>query len=119
MRRPIPSAHAYTGGNGATPLSFFEPMQSSLMSSEETMDTEDELDGESTDGPWTLSAQRGILRCNNTRQRLESAIFNAVSLGQWELAQALFTTLAREDATGRENARELLKLLIMETSNFW
>lgn len=86
------------------------------MSSEETMDAED---GESTDGRWILSAQRGVLRCTNSRQRLESAIFNAVSLGQWEVAQAFFTALAREDATGRENARELLKLLIMEASNFW
>lgn len=85
----------------------------------EAEETEDEPHGDSTDGPWTLSVQKGVLRCTNARQKLESAIFNAVSLGQWEVAQAHFTALARGDAAGRDNARELLKLLIMEASNFW
>ena len=78
-----------------------------------------EREGESVDGPWSLAVQQGVLRCTNARQKLESAIFNAVSLGQWEAAQAHFATLARGEAAGRENARELLKLLVMESSNFW
>lgn len=83
------------------------------------MDAEDGPEGDSMGGQGTLSAHRDILRCRNTRQRLESAIFNAVSLGQWEVAQAFFAALARDDTAGRDNARELLKLLIMEASNFW
>lgn len=69
--------------------------------------------------PWPEVRQKDVLRCTNTRQKLESAIFNAISLGQWELAQAHFAALARSDAAARESARELLKLVVMEASNFW
>ena len=74
---------------------------------------------------WTLSNPKDVLRCTDTSQKLESAIFNAVSLGQWEIARAHFVSFARgrvgvgSDAVCRENARELLKLLAMEASNFW
>ena len=61
-----------------------------------------------------------VLRCTKTAQKLESAAFNAVSLGQWESAQAYFNTMVRgEEGASRENAKELLKLLIMEASSFW
>ena len=69
--------------------------------------------------PRTLPAQKSVLHCTNTTQKLESAIFNALSLGQWEIAQAHFAALSRGDSATRENAREMLKLLIMEASNFW
>ena len=73
---------------------------------------------------WT-EGRRSVLHCSDTPQKLESAIFNAVSLGQWELSRALFSQLAGQcreggEGGGREDsARELLKLLIMEASSFW
>lgn len=79
-----------------------------------------EAERDSADGPWPPAVKKDVLRCTNTSQKLESAIFNAISLGQWETAQAHFATLARWDGgRSRENAKELLKLLIMEASNFW
>lgn len=59
-----------------------------------------------------------ILQCRDTNKKLESAIFNNVSLGQWEAARAHFAYLAREPSS-RENAKELLKILILEPVNFW
>ena len=79
--------------------------------------------GETADADGSRT-ERAVLRCSSARQRLESAVFNAVSLGQWEVAGALFAELAGGHAgsgghsEGRENARELLKLIIMESSNF-
>lgn len=74
------------------------------------------------DAAWSRNS---ILCCSDTQQKLESAVFNAVSLGQWEVARGLLAELARRssnysrDHDDGENARELLKLLIMESSNSW
>ena len=73
----------------------------------------------------SVPAGKSILCSSNTQQKLESAVFNAVSLGQWEVARGILAELARtrpnhsRDHDGGENARELLKLLIMEASNSW
>ena len=61
-----------------------------------------------------------VLRCRDTYKRLESSVFNAVSLGQWESARASLSCLAISDeASVRVTARELLKVLILEASNHW
>ena len=68
-----------------------------------------------------LAADSGsVLRCRNTQQKLESLIFNSVSLGQWETARASFQCLSVSQETGvRENAKELLKMLLLEAAKFW
>ena len=79
-------------------------------------------DTDMEDAVWS---RKSALCCSDTQQKLESAVFNAVSLGQWEIARGLLAELARRssnysrDHDGGENARELLKLLIMESSNSW
>ena len=60
----------------------------------------------------------GILRCRDLARKLESSIFNSVSLGEWEAARASFACLAADPASG-ENAKELLKILVVESANFW
>ena len=69
-------------------------------------------------GPEEEEEGLGVLRCNDTGKKLESAVFNYVSLGQWEAARANFTVLASDPAS-RENAKELLKILILDSSNHW
>ena len=60
------------------------------------------------------------LRSTDTFKKLESTIFNSISLGQWELARASFKCLALSgDANVQDTARELLKILILEASNYW
>ena len=61
---------------------------------------------------------RGVLRCSDTAKKLESAAFNYVSLGQWEAARASFAVLASEPES-RENAKELLKILILDSASHW
>lgn len=65
-------------------------------------------------------AGTALLQCSDKVKKLESSVFNNVSLGQWEVARASLTQLAAaEDQTTRENARELLKILIVEAANYW
>ncbi len=71
--------------------------------------------GERGGSEWEASL---ALRCRDADKKLESAIFNCVSLGQWETARAHFSCLAGEPSS-RENAKELLKILILESSSFW
>ena len=79
-----------------------------------------ETEQENSDAARLGSVAGNVLRCTKTAQKLESAAFNAVSLGQWESAQAYFNTLVSgQEGASRENAKELLKLLIMESSSFW
>ena len=59
-----------------------------------------------------------VLRCDERRKTLESSIFNHVSLGQWEAARACLSSLSA-DAAGWENARELLKILVLESATYW
>lgn len=68
----------------------------------------------------TADASSVVLRCRDTQQKYESSIFNSVSLGQWESARASFKCLALSgEASARENAKELLKILILEAAKFW
>ena len=61
-----------------------------------------------------------VLRCGDTQQKYESFIFNSVSLGQWETARASFQCLSlSQDPGARDNAKELLKILILEAAKFW
>lgn len=61
-----------------------------------------------------------VLRSGDVYKKLESSIFNSVSLGQWESARASVKCLAlSSDAASRETSRELLKILILEAANFW
>ena len=59
-----------------------------------------------------------ILRCRDLARKLESSVFNSVSLGEWEAARASLACLAADPAS-RENAKELLKILVVEPANFW
>ena len=58
------------------------------------------------------------LKCVEGTKTLESAVFNHVSLGQWEAARACLSCLAA-DAASRDNARELLKILTLEAATYW
>ena len=61
-----------------------------------------------------------VLRCSDEVKKLESLLFNHISLGQWEPARACLRQLAAsDDQDTRENARELLKILIVESANYW
>ena len=65
------------------------------------------------------SVLRGaVLRCDDRSKTLESSVFNHVSLGQWEAAKASLSCLAG-DTVGRDNARELLKILVLESATYW
>lgn len=59
-----------------------------------------------------------VLRCKDTSKKLESSIFNHISLGQWEAARASLAYLAN-DPESKENAKELLKILVLEATNYW
>lgn len=76
------------------------------------MEPEEDTGGSSE---WSIGS---ILRCRDTDKKLESAVFNCISLGQWETARAHFRCLAQEPSS-RDNARELLKILVLESSSFW
>ena len=70
--------------------------------------------------PRSPDAPSSVLRCDDTFKKLESTIFNSISLGQWELARASFRSLALSgDANTQDNAKELLKILVMEAPNYW
>lgn len=70
--------------------------------------------------PRFAASASTVLRCGEVQQKHESFIFNSVSLGQWESARASFRCLALcEEAGVRENAKELLKILILEAAKFW
>jgi len=58
------------------------------------------------------------LRCADTHKKLESAIFNSISLGQWEAARAHLSSLAGRPGS-RLGTRELLKILILDSASFW
>lgn len=58
------------------------------------------------------------LECVERRKSLESSVFNHVSLGQWEAARACLACLAT-DPTSRGNARDLLKILVLEAASYW
>jgi len=61
-----------------------------------------------------------VLKCGEIHKKHESSIFNSVSLGQWESARASFKCLSlSQDASVRDNAKELLKILILEAAKFW
>lgn len=67
-----------------------------------------------------LEETNSVLRCGETYKKLESSIFNSISLGQWESARASFKCLSlSEDTTSIDTSRELLKILILEAANFW
>ena len=58
------------------------------------------------------------LRCADTHKKLESAIFNSISLGQWEAARAYLSSLAGRPGS-RLGTRELFKILILDSASFW
>ncbi len=63
---------------------------------------------------------KSVLNCGEEIKKLESSIFNHVSLGQWEAAKACVDQLAvADDSVTRVNARDLLKLLIVDAANYW
>lgn len=59
-----------------------------------------------------------VLDFQEKTKKLESSVFNHVSLGQWEAARACLSYLAA-DPTSRDNARELLKILVLEAATYW
>jgi len=60
------------------------------------------------------------LRCSDLHKKLESTIFNSVSLGQWESARACLRCIAQSgDRKDCDSTRELLKVLILDASNYW
>lgn len=70
--------------------------------------------------PRSQEESTSVLRCRDTYKKLESLVFNSVSLGQWESARASLRCLALSNEAGvRHTARELLKVLILEASNYW
>lgn len=72
------------------------------------------------DLPRLLGDSNTVLRSEDTFKKLESSIFNSISLGQWELARASFRCLALSgDANSQDTARELLKILILEAPSYW
>ena len=66
----------------------------------------------------TEDQMESALSCKDTSKKLESSIFNHISLGQWEAARASLFFLAN-DPESRENAKELLKILVLEAANYW
>ena len=61
-----------------------------------------------------------VLLCRDQHKKLESAVFNSVSLGQWESARACLRCLALSgDKKVCDSTRELLKVLILDASNYW
>ena len=62
--------------------------------------------------------ESSVLRCADTHKKLESAILNSISLGQWEAARAHLCSLVGQPGS-REGARELLKILILDSASFW
>ena len=63
---------------------------------------------------------KAVLKCGEFYKKLESSIFNHVSLGQWEPARASFRCLALSgEPSVRDTCKELLKILILESANYW
>ena len=70
--------------------------------------------------PKLVDDSNCVLRSGDTFKKLESSIFNSVSLGQWELARASFKCLAQSgDTNAQDTAKELLKILIVEAPTYW
>ncbi len=70
--------------------------------------------------PRLIEDPNVVLRSGDTFKKLESSIFNSISLGQWELARASFRCLTLSgDANSQDTARELLKILILEAPTYW
>ena len=59
-----------------------------------------------------------VLQSVEKTKKLESSVFNHVSLGQWEAARACLSSLAAEPDS-RDNARQLLKILVTEATTYW
>ena len=59
-----------------------------------------------------------VLQCVENSKKLESCVFNHVSLGQWEAARACLSTLTADPAS-RDSARDLLKILVIEATTYW
>lgn len=74
----------------------------------------------SSKDPFTQEKEEksSTLRCADTHKKLESAIFNSISLGQWEAARAYLSSLAGRPGS-RLGTRELLKVLILDSASFW
>lgn len=69
--------------------------------------------------PGLLTGE-SLLNGGDEIKKLESSIFNHISLGQWEAAKACVDQLAvSSDPATRVNARDLLKLLIVDAANYW
>ena len=67
-----------------------------------------------------LRGSKSVLWCQDTHEKLESCVFNSISLGQWELAGANLRSLSLSgEASIRDAARDLLKVLILESPNHW
>lgn len=62
--------------------------------------------------------KNSVLRCADTHKKLESAILNSISLGQWEATRAHLCSLVVRPGS-REGTRELLKTLILDSASFW
>ena len=59
-----------------------------------------------------------FLRYGEASKRLESAVLNHVSLGQFEAAGSILAVLAKQPGM-KEVTQELLKIIILESANYW
>ena len=66
----------------------------------------------------SLSVQENILVDSDRIKKYETLLLNAICVGQWEIARALIRILY-EEKPARDETGELLKVLILEASNFW
>lgn len=66
----------------------------------------------------SLSVHENVLVDNDRIKKYESLLLNAICVGQWEIARALIRTLFEEE-TSRDEIGELLKVLILEATEFW
>lgn len=66
----------------------------------------------------SLSVQENVIVDNDRIKKYESLLLNAICVGQWEIARALIRILFEEKAT-RDETGELLKVLILEATEFW
>ena len=66
----------------------------------------------------SLSVQENVIVDKDRIKKCESLLLNAICVGQWEIARALIRTLFEEKAT-RDETGELLKVLILEATEFW
>ena len=66
----------------------------------------------------SLSVQENAIVDNDRIKKYESLLLNAICVGQWEIARALIRSLFEEKVT-RDETGELLKVLILEATEFW